>query len=191
MLLVPVLVLAKSELAAQSKGRQSAAEHTTDVIAFNRVVAVMPAGVRASRSDASTAGGDRQYLEVSFDDDTTTTAVRPTTTHVTRSKPKAAALIRTTTTTRPKPTTTTTTRPSNSQTGEASYYETFNGTCAHKTLPKGTIVTVTNLANGLSVTCRVADRGPYVAGRIIDLDKQTFDNLAPPPQGLIDVRISW
>ena len=73
----------------------------------------------------------------------------------------------------------------------ASYYETFNGTCAHKTLPKGTIVTVTNLANGLSVTCRVADRGPYVAGRIIDLDKQTFDNLAPPPQGLIDVRISW
>ena len=68
MLLVPVLVLAKSELAAQSKGRQSAAEHTTDVIAFNRVVAVMPAGVRASRSDASTAGGDRQYLEVSFDD---------------------------------------------------------------------------------------------------------------------------
>jgi rare lipoprotein A len=50
---------------------------------------------------------------------------------------------------------------------------------------------VTNLANGLSVTCRVADRGPYVSGRIIDLDKQTFDDLAPPPQGIINVRITW
>ena len=50
---------------------------------------------------------------------------------------------------------------------------------------------MTNLANGLWVTCRVADRGPYVGGRIIDLDKEVFDNLAPPASGIIDVKISW
>jgi len=90
-----------------------------------------------------------------------------------------------------KATTTTTTAPRHQQSGEASYYQTYNGTCAHKTLPKGTIVTVTNLANGLSVTCRVADRGPYVGGRIIDLDKETFQRLSPPTTGVIDVRITW
>jgi rare lipoprotein A len=55
----------------------------------------------------------------------------------------------------------------------------------------GTVVTVTNLANGRKVQCRVADRGPNVAGRIIDLAKTTFDDLAPPSSGVIDVRITW
>ena len=87
--------------------------------------------------------------------------------------------------------TTTTTSPKNNQEGEASWYQTFGGTCAHKSIPKGTIVTVTNLANGLWVTCRVADRGPFVGGRIIDLDKEVFDNLAPPANGVIDVKITW
>ena len=73
----------------------------------------------------------------------------------------------------------------------ASWYQTFGGTCAHKSIAKGTIVTVTNLSNGLWVTCRVADRGPYAGSRIIDLDKETFAQIAPTGAGVIDVRITW
>lgn len=40
---------------------------------------------------------------------------------------------------------------------------------AHRTLPFGTRVRVTNLANGRSVTVRIVDRGPFVRGRCIDL----------------------
>lgn len=42
-------------------------------------------------------------------------------------------------------------------------------TAAHKSLPFGTRVRVTNLANGRSVVVRINDRGPYVAGRSLDL----------------------
>ncbi len=44
-------------------------------------------------------------------------------------------------------------------------------TAAHKTLPFGTRLRVTNLANGRSVTVRINDRGPYIAGRTIDLSR--------------------
>jgi rare lipoprotein A len=68
--------------------------------------------------------------------------------------------------------------------GVASYYgKEFNGrktasgqrysnskfTAAHRTLPFGTMLKVTNLSNGKSVTVRVNDRGPFKKGRIIDL----------------------
>ena len=66
------------------------------------------------------------------------------------------------------------------QTGIASVYgneKTANGeyaypsrfTAAHRTLPFGTFVQVTNKQNGRSVIVRINDRGPYIAGRIIDL----------------------
>lgn len=66
------------------------------------------------------------------------------------------------------------------QTGIASIYEggkTANGefarpsamTAAHKTLPFGTLVRVTNRQSGRSVVVRINDRGPFVQGRIIDL----------------------
>jgi rare lipoprotein A len=73
-----------------------------------------------------------------------------------------------------------------SLTGIASFYgkkfhgrrtangETFNNnalTAAHKTLPFGSKVKVTNLQNRKSVIVRVNDRGPYVRGRIIDLSQ--------------------
>lgn len=116
---------------------------------------------------------------------TTTTAKAKATTTTTR--PKAT----TTTTTKPKPTTTTTTAPPRQQTGKASWYQAPAGTCAHRTLPMGTIVKVVNLANGASTTCRVADRGPYVAGRIIDLDREDFDRISSASTGVIDVRIEW
>ena len=66
------------------------------------------------------------------------------------------------------------------QTGIASVYSnepTANGeyaypsrfTAAHRTLPFGTFVEVTNLKTGRSVIVRINDRGPFIAGRIIDL----------------------
>lgn len=72
---------------------------------------------------------------------------------------------------------------SSGQTGVASYYSKpqrlasgghFNPsamTAAHKTLPFGTRVRVTHTGNGRSVDVRINDRGPYTAGRIIDLSK--------------------
>ena len=89
------------------------------------------------------------------------------------------------------PDTTTTAAPRNSQTGQASWYDAPAGTCAHRSLPFGTIVTVTNQSSGASTTCRVADRGPFVAGRIIDLSRDTFAKIASTSSGVIQVRIEW
>ena len=80
---------------------------------------------------------------------------------------------------------------SNSQTGQASWYGAPDGTCAHPSLPFGTVVTVTNLANGATTTCTVEDRGPYSGGRIIDLSEGTFSQIADPSEGVIQVRIQW
>lgn len=105
-----------------------------------------------------------------------------------RPKPRPTT---TTTTAKPRPTTTTTTTPPRSQTGQASWFQAPAGTCAHRTLPFGTVLTVTNLGNGMQVTCRVADRGPFVAGRVIDLDREDFDRIASATQGVISVKIEW
>ena len=78
-----------------------------------------------------------------------------------------------------------------SQVGQASWYQIHNGTCAHVRLPKGTMVRVVNVANGKEVTCRVADRGPFLGGRIIDLDREGFAQIDSTTQGVIDVRIFW
>ncbi|HVF73776.1 MAG TPA: septal ring lytic transglycosylase RlpA family protein [Acidimicrobiales bacterium] len=148
--------------------------------------------VRASRSAAATRllPDEDQVTTTTEAPVTTTTAevvvVKAAVTTTTTARPKP-----TTTTTRPKPTTTTTTKPPRQQTGKASWYQTDNGTCAHRTLPFGTIVKVTNLANGLTTSCRVADRGPYIDGRIIDLDREDFDRISSTSTGVIDVRIEW
>lgn len=87
-----------------------------------------------------------------------------------------------------------------SETGIASWYETPETRCrskygdmtaAHKTLPFGTIVKVTSLSNGRTVTVRICDRGPYVEGRIIDLNRAAFAELASPSTGLVRVKIEW
>jgi rare lipoprotein A len=54
-------------------------------------------------------------------------------------------------------------------TGERINHTAF--TAAHKTLPLGTLVEVTNKRNGRAAVIRITDRGPYVRGRIIDLTK--------------------
>ncbi|MEL0635546.1 septal ring lytic transglycosylase RlpA family protein [Marinomonas sp. TI.3.20] len=91
------------------------------------------------------------------------------------------------------------------ESGEATYYATkyqgrqtasgelFNQkamTAAHKRLPFGTKVKVTNVANGKSVIVRINDRGPFVSGRIIDLSKSAFQRIASTKHGVIDVDIA-
>lgn len=86
--------------------------------------------------------------------------------------------------------------------GKASYYakswsgrKTADGsklhhdslTCAHKTYPFGTLLKVTNPANGLSVIVKVTDRGPYVKGRIVDLSVRAAKELGMLSQGIAPV----
>ena len=88
--------------------------------------------------------------------------------------------------------------------GEASYYankhqmkKTASGelykhelkTAAHRTIPFGTRVKVTNVANGKSIIVKVNDRGPFVRGRIIDLSKSAFSSIGNTSAGLLDVEI--
>ncbi len=90
------------------------------------------------------------------------------------------------------------------QRGIASYYAdkfegrtTANGeqyshrklTAAHKMLPFGTMVKVTNLGNGSTVIVRINDRGPFVANRIIDLSKLAAEQLNFTARGLTEVEI--
>ena len=62
-------------------------------------------------------------------------------------------------------------------------------TAAHKKLPFGTMVKVTNVKNGKSVLVRINDRGPFVKGRIIDLTRSAFASIGNLESGIIDVKI--
>jgi rare lipoprotein A len=62
-------------------------------------------------------------------------------------------------------------------------------TAAHKTLPFGTRVRVTHLGNGRSVEVKINDRGPYVAGRIIDLSKAAASVIGMTAQGVARVAV--
>lgn len=63
-------------------------------------------------------------------------------------------------------------------------------TCAHRSLEFGTEVRVTNLANGRTAVCRVTDRGPFVAGRVIDVSKAVAKRLGMLAAGTAPVRIT-
>jgi len=88
------------------------------------------------------------------------------------------------------------------QIGQASWYSldsvTASGekmddvalTAAHNSLPFGTKVLIENTANGRSVVVRINDRGPFVAGRIIDLSKAAAKALEMIADGVADVRLS-
>ena len=90
------------------------------------------------------------------------------------------------------------------QTGKASFYaDKFEGsltasgekyrhsklTAAHKTLPFGTKIRVTNQANQLSVEVIVNDRGPYVENRIVDLSRSAAERLGFINQRLAEVTL--
>lgn len=94
------------------------------------------------------------------------------------------------------------------ESGQASFYgagdgfngkktangETFNKnklTAAHKTIPFGTIVKVTNLSNGQSVKVRINDRGPFVKGRIIDLSEKAAKKIDMRTKGVAEVKLRY
>lgn len=94
--------------------------------------------------------------------------------------------------------------PAGVQTGRASWYgtphhgrKTASGeiydmhqlTAAHRTLPLGTRVKVTNAANGRSVVVRINDRGPYIGGRIIDLSQAAAREIGAIGAGVFSVRL--
>lgn len=74
--------------------------------------------------------------------------------------------------------------------GKASFYKARTQmTCAHRRLPFGTRVRVTNLSNNRSVLLIVHDRGPYVRGRIIDVSPLAADMLGFRHAGLAQVEV--
>jgi rare lipoprotein A len=88
--------------------------------------------------------------------------------------------------------------------GIASYYgknhhgkKTANGeifnmyklTAAHRSLPFGTKVKVTNLSNNRSVIVRINDRGPYITGRSIDLSQAAAERLEMIRPGIVRVKM--
>jgi uncharacterized protein YabE (DUF348 family) len=83
------------------------------------------------------------------------------------------------------------TRDPNTEVGTASWYHRSGMVAAHKTLPKGTHVRVTNVSSGKSITVVIDDRGPFVNGWIIDLSDDAFAKLAPLGAGVIKVRLEW
>jgi len=58
---------------------------------------------------------------------------------------------------------------------------------ASLTLPMGTVITVTNVANGKSVTVTVDDRGPYVSNRVLDISKIAFEQIGSLGSGVVSV----
>jgi rare lipoprotein A len=89
--------------------------------------------------------------------------------------------------------------------GSASYYASkFNGrrtasgerfdnsdlTAAHRSLPFGSRVRVTNPANGRSVVVRVNDRGPFTRGRLIDVSRAAAEELGMVARGHADVELA-
>ena len=62
-------------------------------------------------------------------------------------------------------------------TASGEMYDMYAMTGAHRTLPLGTIVRVTNVVNGRQVHIRINDRGPYVKGRILDLSYKAAQKL--------------
>lgn len=85
--------------------------------------------------------------------------------------------------------------------GIASFYKfeskTANGeqfnpgelTAAHRTLPFGTRLRVTNVATGQSVTVRVNDRGPFIPGRVIDVSRSAAEELGMIDRGITKVKL--
>ena len=67
----------------------------------------------------------------------------------------------------------------------------YEMTAAHTTLPTGTQVRVTNLANGRSAVVVVTDRGPFTKGRIIDLSWAAADYLGFVKHGTARVRVTY
>jgi rare lipoprotein A len=79
--------------------------------------------------------------------------------------------------------------PHTRRTADGEWFDARALTAAHKTLPLPSVVEVTNLDNGRRIEVRVNDRGPFVAGRIIDLSRAAAERLGFAGQGVAHVRV--
>jgi len=61
---------------------------------------------------------------------------------------------------------------------------------AHRALPLGTVVDVTNEKNGRTVRVRINDRGPFVAGRIVDLSRAAAEEIGSVVDGVVPVTLT-
>jgi rare lipoprotein A len=68
-------------------------------------------------------------------------------------------------------------------------YDMHAMTAAHRTLPLGSIVRVTNPQNGNSVIVRITDRGPFIDGRIVDLSRAAAEKIGLVQKGTVPVRL--
>jgi len=75
------------------------------------------------------------------------------------------------------------------RTANGEVFDTHDLTMAHRSLPMGTTVRVTNLENGRTVVLRVNDRGPYVRGRVADLSHAAAERLGFVDDGVVPARI--
>ena len=74
-----------------------------------------------------------------------------------------------------------------SRTANGEYFSAYERTVAHRWLPFGTRLRVTNQRNGASVVVRVNDRGPYYTDRILDLSYGAFNQIANPSRGEVKI----
>ena len=74
-------------------------------------------------------------------------------------------------------------------TANGEIYDKDGLSAAHKTLPLNSIVRVTNMKNGKSVTLRINDRGPYIKGRILDCSYGAAIKLDFVEQGTAEVKV--
>ena len=77
----------------------------------------------------------------------------------------------------------------NKRTASGEKYKSSNLTAAHRTLPFGTLVKVTNLKNNKSVIVKINDRGPFVKGRILDLSYSAAKEIDMLMNGMAKVKI--
>ena len=75
------------------------------------------------------------------------------------------------------------------QTASGEKFNTHDLTAAHRTLPFGTRLRVTNVATGRSVTVRVNDRGPYIPGRVVDVSGSAANELGIAESGIAKVKV--
>jgi rare lipoprotein A len=75
------------------------------------------------------------------------------------------------------------------KTASGERYDHNANTAAHRKIPFGTNVKVTNVKNGKSVVVKINDRGPFVKGRIIDLSGAAFSSIGKMKSGVIQVNI--
>lgn len=74
-------------------------------------------------------------------------------------------------------------------TASGEVFDTREFTAAHRTLPFGTRVKITDLEHERSVIVRINDRGPFVAGRVIDVSRAAAEELQMTRAGLVKVRL--